>query len=127
MHTDAHPRLQNAVTLLHGIRRRINFRAVQGVSRGPDQAMRAVSWQLRVGIQRNYVTHPGEDGQIPDLHRELVGVTAQELVEVQQLSPLALPTHPGIFHFVENAVPVEMVKRPNPGIGVLAIQSLDQV
>jgi len=127
VHADADTRLQNAITLLDGVGRRINLRAIQRMGSGANQAMRAITRQLGVGIEGDHISNASQDGKVADLHGEFVGIAAQQFVEVQEFAALALPTHPGVFHLVKNAVAVEMVERPHSGIGVLAIQALNQL
>src|ERR1700722_21004001 len=126
MDADADARLEHAVALLNGIGGRVNFRAIQRGSGSADQAMSAVAWQLRVGVESDDVAHAGQNGEIANFHWEFIGLTAQQFIKVEELPALALPAHPGIFYFVKNAVAVEMIKRLHARVAVLLIEFFDQ-
>src|ERR1700730_16999257 len=126
MHADADAWLKHAVALLDGIGCGINFGAIQGVGGSADKAMRAVAWQLGGRGEGDYVAHAGQDRKITNLHREFIGLATEQFIKVEQLATLALPAHPGIFYFVENAMAVEMIKRLHTSVAVLLIEPFDQ-
>ena len=104
-----HARLHDAVAVHHAAQFRAHLRPVQRVRHGSHQARRGAARKARIRIQgddvanhRNGVRHPAADGNEIGLRR-----AAQQLVQLVQLSPLALPAHPFLLAFVPGALAVE--------------------
>src|SRR5215472_6785693 len=124
--TDADPRLQDAVTGLHRLRSRIDDRAVERVRHGTDQMRSGATRQLRVGIESDHIFHAAKLRNVTGFDGEPVLSAKNEFVQIEQLTPLALPSHPGIFPGVETTVAMKM-KKPVPSVRpVFAIQTFNQ-
>ena len=85
-------RLQDGITALQLFPRRIEDRAIQGVRERADQFSRRVAGKLRVGIERNYVTHVLEQRKVADFHGKSVVLAAQKAVEVEQFARACAPS-----------------------------------
>ncbi len=123
---DVHARLKNSVAVDNRIGRWIDHRAVERMSDCPHQFVRGIARQLRIRVQRDHVLDVSQQGQISSLHGEIVMRPEKQLVEIQQLSALALPGHPNAFGFVVRAMPVEEEERAFALSRIFCIQRLDE-
>ena len=95
---DADPRLQDAVAVGDAPGLRIEGRAIERVRDDADQLPRRITRQARVAVERDAVAHLRQDRHVADMEPEAgVGGPAQQAVELLDLSPLALPSHPQAF------------------------------
>ena len=102
------------------------MRAVQRVSDDADELLGGVPRQAGVRVERDAVAHAWEDRRVADLHVEgRVRGTAQEAVELFNLAPLALPSHPRLFLRVPAADPVEEVEPVRASFCIAGIEGLD--
>src|SRR5882762_11730698 len=92
-----------------------------------DHAMRRASGKLSIGVERNDEANLGQDGKVPDLEREAVEVSLQELIQIQQFPALAFPSHPGALARVVDPVPVKQKERAFLPAGILVVQFANQI
>jgi len=84
----------------------VELRPVQGMSQGANQAPRGARWHDGIRIQRNHIARRLQQG----LHLwrgtlwqvRRVRLASQELVQLVELAPLALPAHPATLNRVPN-------------------------
>ncbi len=123
---DGHPGLQDAVALANPLLVRVVARPIQRVRHGAHQLPRRVARQLGIGVQGNDVLHVRQERRIPDDPREaLLGVAAQQRVQIRQLAPLALVTHPNPLLRIPPARAVEQEEGVAPVARVLFVQRFD--
>ena len=89
-------------------------------------AVRRSSRQLGIGVERDHEAELGKNREIPDLHGKTVVLVQQELIEIEQLSALALPSHPSSLARVVDPVAMEKEKRAHTLSGVSFIEFTDQ-
>ena len=87
------PRLEHGMALHHAPGDGIDPRAIERVRHRADQTLDGAAGQPRVGIQRDDVAHFGRDRRA---HRQERGVRRppQQAIQLVELAPLALPSHP---------------------------------
>ena len=105
---DADARLENRMALDDGVGSRVDHSPIQGMSHCSDEPPGRVRGQFRVSIQGNDVSNGREHGYVSGFHGETVGRPEEQVVEVHQLAPFSLPTHPTSFRGVINAMTVQM-------------------
>src|SRR5271169_938373 len=93
---------------------------------GTDELTGGIPGELGVGIEGEDVANVFEYGDIADFHGKTIGAATQKFVEVEKFATFAFPTHPGIFHFVEAAVTVELKEAVAGVDGVTRIQFRDE-
>ena len=76
-----------------------------------DELTRGITRQLGIGVERDDVLHPRQQRRIADNKGERVPGTAQECIEVRELSSLALKTHPDAFLCIPASRTVEQEER----------------
>ena len=112
--TQGHAGLQDAVALDHDValRAAAEARPVQRVRHGGDKMRGRVARQLRIGVQRDHITHGRQHERIADdaveaLAGTCTGTTTQQRIQVGELAAFALLTHPDAFALVPTARAVE--------------------
>src|ERR1700723_2413131 len=100
---------------------------VQRMGNGADQPGCGAARQLGVGVKREHVADLAEQVNAARLDGEGVKVAGQQLIQVDKLSPLALPAHPDSFAHVEDAVTMKKNESARVLAGVFLVQLLDQV
>ena len=68
-----------------------------------------------------------QHGQIAYLDWKAVKFSAQQVIQIHQLAPLALPTHPESFARVVDRVAVQHKERPHLFSAILLVQSAYQL
>src|ERR1043166_10348238 len=96
------------------------------MSYGADQAVRRVSGELRVGVEGDHVLHSSQYGKISHFDGEIIVLSAQEIIEVEQLPALPLPTHPCTLTRVVNTMAMEEEKGAPAFLAVPLVQILNQ-
>src|SRR5713101_4682974 len=96
------------------------------MSEGSDQAPRCLVGELRVRIERDNETDPGEAVQAAAEHSETrVAVTPEQAVELDELAALAFPTHPAVLVGIPHP-PAMAKKEPLRLAGAVAlVEGLD--
>jgi len=99
-------RLQHREAAADPSRSRIDHRSIQRVGDLADQFLRGIARQPGIGVECDHVAEPAGGAS---LDGDVAGVSraAQIGVELHQLAPLALPTHPGAFARVPASFAVE--------------------
>jgi hypothetical protein len=124
-------RLQDAVPADDPRRRggAADARPVQRVGHGRYQQACGAPRQLRVGVQRDDVAHPGQRGHLPGGgHEAAVAAAAQQRVQVAELAALALGAHPHPLARVPAARPVQQEEAvAAAGLAIVAIASVERL
>ena len=124
---DADARLENRMAFDDGVGSRVDHSPIQGMSHCSDEPLGRVRGQFRVSIQGNDVSNGREHGYVSGFHGETVGRPEEQVVEVHQLAPFSLPTHPTSFRGVINAMTVQMQETAPTVRRILLIQLIDQI
>ena len=96
------------------------------MKRDADQGLGGVARQLRVGIERDAVPHVGQNRQVArGVSKSGVAGAAKQAVELLDLPPLALPSHPHPFLLVPLAIAMEQVEAAAAVAGVAMVQGVD--
>src|SRR5215475_1918345 len=82
--------------------------------------------QLRIRIQSDDVTYPRKYRDIAGLHREAVVHTPDQAIKIEQLAPLALPSHPHAFTRVVNTMPMQQRETAAILATILSIERFNQ-
>ena len=119
-HRHADAGLEDAIALGDAAQARVEPRSIQRVGDDADQGLRGVARQPRVGVQRDAIAHRRQDRQFADLHGEAgVAGAAEETVELLDLAPLALPSHPHLLA----GIPAPFAMKQEEAIGVLRAEA----
>src|SRR5579862_18409 len=81
--------------------------------------------KLRVGVQCDDVADSVQNLQRACFEREAIVLTQQKFVEIEQLSALALPSHPNTLAGVEGAMTMKEKKRSSVLVAILCVQIVD--
>ena len=122
-------RLEDAVAIDDALLGAVEFRPVQRVSHLADQSRDCIAWQSGIGIERDNVTDTARYVQwsTADRHERSIGRAAEKPVELAQLAPLALPSHPLVLARIEDAAPVQQKKAIAVGARPMPIvQTIDR-
>ena len=111
MHTHSDSRLKYAISGNHDVLERIDDRLIQRMGDRSHHAVRRAPGQFGIGVERNHEADLGKNREIADLHRKTVVLAAQELIQIEQLAALALPSHPSFFARVVDPVAMEKKER----------------
>jgi hypothetical protein len=88
-----------------------------------DELSRGIARQLRVGVERDHVPHVRQRRGPPDDEREAIFSRApQKGIEVRELAPLALVTHPYPFLRIPAARTVEQEEAVTGGVTRIRIR-----
>src|SRR5689334_20183698 len=89
---------------------------------GADELARDVARQLRVGVERDYVTNVFQQRIVGGAHKEARVVCApQQSVELLELAAFAFPTHPAILARVPLSPAMEEMK------AIVAMPAIERV
>ena len=91
---DADPRLQDRIAIDDPAAVRIEDRPIERMGQRAHQLPRGVARQVRVGIERDDITHAGQDRGLADHLRETALRAAERRIQIGQLAAFALVTHP---------------------------------
>src|SRR5271154_639228 len=91
---DPNTRLKNAVACCDNTEPRIDDGVVQRMGDRANHARSSTARELSIGIQGDDVSNPLQSLDWSGLDGKTVEGVKQEFVQVEQLSPLPLPTHP---------------------------------
>src|SRR6185295_16771581 len=106
--------------------REVDLRLIERVKRDADQGLGGVARQLRVGIERDAVPHVRENRQVASgVSKSGVAGAAKQAVELLDLPPLALPSHPHPFLLVPLPIAMEQVEAAAAVAGVALVQGVD--
>src|SRR5271166_4749315 len=124
-------RLHNSVALHDSPLASAEARLIEGVRHGADQTAGYTMLHPRVRIKRDHVSDTCGNSRWTSCEGDerSVGFAAEKLVQLTQLSPLALPSHPFAFTLVPNA-PSMQQQEPLTAIGsrtMYSIEPLDSV
>ena len=125
--TDVHAnaRLQDAVALGHPPHSLIEFRPVERMRQRANQAACRLERQLRVGIQRDDISHRRQGRVIPVAdHEARIRRAAEQAIELRQLASLALPSHPSAFAWIPAPLAMEVVETIRSVAGVQLANAL---
>ena len=127
---DADTRLKNSIAGDDAAELLIVKRPVERMRHRADQLSRRIARQLRIGVERDYVSDIGEHVDVAGDHREaILRFAAQQCVELLELAALSLPTHPQLLVRVPSARPVEQEEDVAFGVGIpwaiLAVERID--
>jgi hypothetical protein len=87
--------LENAVAFGDATQRRVEGRSIEGVRDDADQLLGDVARQARVAVERDAVADLLQHGQVADGDDKAgIGGSAQQTIELLDLPPFALPSHP---------------------------------
>ena len=121
-----HARLQDAVASHDPTAHGIIHRAIERMRNRADECRCGIRREHRVGVERDDVAHTPQRRDIAFNHRERLGrTTAQISIELGQLPPLALPSHPDALRRVPAPRAMEQIERIAAPRGVPGIQRTD--
>ena len=126
LHTHADARLQNPVAGDHDVLNRIDDCLIQGMREGSHHAVCGAAGKFRVGIKRDDIPHRRQDGEISLLDGKAVVLSAQQLVQVEELAAFALPAHPPLLARVVYPMAMEQEERSHLLVSVFFVQLADQ-
>ena len=118
-HVHVHPRLHDAIALVHALAVAAQLRHVQRVRHGADEFLSGVEHQLCVGVECDdeaygfaHALPPLADGLRTEAHRFLLlgGLAKQKVVEVQDGAAFALVSQPGPLTVAPRAPAVDKVE-----------------
>ena len=94
-----HPGLENAVPLYDPRQRRVECRAIEDVSHGPDHVSGGVAWQVGVGVERDHIADLCQEPNVAShVGEPPIGAcesrAADDRVDVGQFAAFAFPSHP---------------------------------
>ena len=108
----AHARLQNAIAAHDAAAHRIVLGAVERMGDRSDQRRGGRSRQDGVGVERDDIAHAAQPRQVAFRDRERIIVrAADERVELDELSALALPPHPHAIGRIPSSRPMQQIER----------------
>ncbi len=91
-----------------------------------DQLARGVTRQARIAVERDAILNRRLDRQVADLHDEAgIGSASEQAVELFDLPPLALPSHPQALLLVPLTSAMEKEEAIGPALGVPGVQGFD--
>src|SRR5258707_653676 len=88
----------------------MDHRSLQRMRDGANQFASGVARQLCIGVQRDHVLDTAQLFLVAGYRRKVVGLSQQQIIQIQQFAALALPTHPNLFDGIESTIPVKQEK-----------------
>ena len=124
---DADAWLQDAVPFDDRPCCRVDHGAVERVRNRADEAPSGIARQLGIRVEHDHVARAPQRVDVAHLHREAVADTAQQLVQIEQLAALALPSNPSLLARVVGAESVQQIERRVAVGPVALVQFLDEL
>jgi hypothetical protein len=100
---------------------------MQRVRDGADQACRCAARQLRVRVECEYVTDLTQCIQTACFDGECIEFSGQELIEIEKLAALALPTHPNALACAKNAMTVKKNETAASRRAIFCVEFIDKL
>ncbi len=109
-YADADARLQDAIPFDYDAQLGIDDGLIERMSNSAHHARRGATRELRIGVESENVADLREHVEPSSLDGKGVEFADQKSVQVEKLTPFALPAHPHALAYVENAMAVEKKK-----------------
>src|SRR5690606_34714547 len=116
-------RLDNAVTGIDSAGAPVEHSTVQRVRHRADQLFRGTTWQQRIRIECDDVANVADVSDSAALYFEIIFPRISKVVvELHELSALALPSHPAGCNLIPPATPVKQYERGDRPAAVSPVQ-----
>src|SRR6185312_11967375 len=106
---------------------RVDDGGIKRMSHGSDHFGRGAARKLRIGIERNDEADVLNLRKVAHFYWEWIESVPQQLVEIEQLAALALPTHPRALLRIVNTMAVEEIKMAEIQTTVTLVQVVNQL